>query len=169
MKVFLIAAVTADGYIGRDEKHTADWTSPEDKKLFVRLTKEAGVMVMGSRTFATIGRALPGRRTIVYTTHPENITQDGVEATTETPNDLVSRLASQGTNGVAVCGGASIYTLFMQAGVVDELYLTVEPKLFGAGVGLFSGKIEYDLTLLSADKLNEHAVLFHYAVNKTTS
>jgi dihydrofolate reductase len=51
MKVFLIAAVTADGFIGRDASHLADWTSPEDKKLFRKLTTEAGVVVMGSKTF----------------------------------------------------------------------------------------------------------------------
>ncbi|MEK7152944.1 MAG: dihydrofolate reductase, partial [Patescibacteria group bacterium] len=84
--------LTADGFIGRDASHLSDWTSPEDKKLFIRLTKEAGVMVMGSRTFATIGRALPGRKTIVYTSKPEDFVMEGVEATSETPADLVARL-----------------------------------------------------------------------------
>jgi dihydrofolate reductase len=61
MKVFVIAALSADGFIAQAEDHVADWTGTEDKKLFVQLTKEAGIMVMGSKTLATIGRALPGR------------------------------------------------------------------------------------------------------------
>lgn len=167
MKVFLIAAITADGFIGRGAYHTADWTSPEDKKLFVRLTKEAGVMVFGSRTFETIGRALPGRRTIVYTSQPSKITVEGVDATSETPTELVKRLEQEGAPGVAVCGGASIYTLFMQSGVVDELYITVEPLFFGQGLPLFSEKLETNLRLLETSKLNENAVLLHYAVQKS--
>ena len=166
MKVFLVAAITADGFIGRDSGHLADWTSPEDKKLFVRLTKQAGTMVMGSKTFATIGRALPGRKTIVYTGKPDEFNVEGVEATNESPIELVARLENEGIEALAVCGGASIYALFMNAGVVDELYLTIEPLLFGTGVPLFSDQLDCKLSLLELDKLNEHSVLLHYAVQK---
>src|SRR5262245_4335105 len=131
MKVFMIAAITADGFIGRSSGHSADWTGGADKKLFVGLTKEAGVMVMGSRTFATIGRALPGRRNIVYTSQPDKIQAGGVETTSEAPAELIKRLEGEGAAGLAVCGGATIYDLFIRAGVVDELYLTVVPVLFG--------------------------------------
>jgi dihydrofolate reductase len=166
MKVFLVAAITADGFIGRNAGHLADWTSREDKKLFVRLTKQAGTMVMGSKTFATIGRALPGRKTIVYTTRPDEFSVDGVEATDESPVELVARLENDGVKALAVCGGASIYALFMDAGVVDELYLTIEPLLFGTGVPLFSSELDCKLSLLDLEKLNEHSILLHYAVQK---
>jgi dihydrofolate reductase len=166
MKVFLVAAITADGFIGRNAGHLADWTSREDKKLFVRLTKQAGTMVMGSKTFATIGRALPGRKTIVYTTRPDEFSVDGVEATDESPVELVARLENDGVEALAVCGGASIYALFMDAGVVDELYLTIEPLLFGTGVPLFSSELDCKLSLLDLEKLNEHSILLHYAVQK---
>lgn len=166
MKVFLIAALTADGFIGRNASHLADWTSPEDKKLFVKLTKEAGVLVMGSRTFATIGRALPGRKIFVYTSKPEAFAAvDGVEATNEDPAALVARLQTDGTSGLAICGGASIYSLFMQSGVVDELYLTIEPVLFGTGVPLFGNEMETELALLDTRQLNDNTVLLHYSVD----
>lgn len=144
----------------------ADWTSREDKQLFVAKTKEAGTMVMGSKTFATIGRALPGRKTIVYTSRPDEFAAiDNVEATNESPAELIARLESQGVTSLAVCGGASIYSLFMQAGVVDELFLTVEPVVFGTGVPLFGTSLESSLTLLDCSKLNENTVLLHYSVN----
>jgi dihydrofolate reductase len=167
MKVFIIAAVTADGFIGRDANHLADWTSPEDKKLFTTLTKEAGVIVMGSRTFATIGRALPGRKTILYTTRPERFKVEGVETTNEAPKDLVKRLSGQGAPGLAICGGASVYSLFMQAGVVDELYITVEPVLFGTGITLFKDEMSTRLELLDIRKLNDNAIILHYAVKRS--
>ena len=166
MKVFIVAALTADGFIGRDSGHTADWTGTEDKKVFVRLTKEAGTMIMGSRTFATIGRALPGRRTIVYTSRPETINTDGVETTNEPPQELLARLKKEGAKAVAICGGASIYHLFMRAGVVDELYLTYVPILFGKGVNLLAEELDIRLKLLETTALADGSVLQHYAVEK---
>jgi dihydrofolate reductase len=166
MNVFLIAAVTADGFIGRHSAHNADWTSKEDKKLFVQLTKAAGVMVMGSRTFKTIGRALPERRMIVLTSQPDTITAEGVEVTSESPQELVQRLRAEGVQNLAVCGGAAVYAQFMEANLVDELYLTVEPLLFGTGVPLFASDLDVALTLLKTEKLNDNAVLLHYRVNK---
>lgn len=165
MKVFLIAALSADGFIGRNADHLADWTSPEDKKHFVALTKQAGVMVMGARTFATIGRALPGRRTIVYTNNPERITTTGIETTGEPPTELIARLACEGAAGVAICGGASIYSLFMRAKVIDELYLTIEPTLFGHGVPLFASHLDTALTLIDHQQANSKGtLLLHYRI-----
>lgn len=164
MRVFIIAAVSADGFIGRGPEHLADWTSKEDKQLFVRLTKEAGTMVMGSRTFDTIGRALPGRHTIVYTSRPENYQMEGVTATTEDPKALIKRLKAEGHSALAICGGAHIYDLFLQSGVVTELYLTLEPLLFGKGITLFKQAVEQPLTLKATEQLNANTVLLHYGL-----
>lgn len=166
MRVFLIAAVTADGYIARTSDHPADWTSAEDKKLFVELTKEAGVMVMGSHTYATIGKALPGRRSIVYTSKPELISAEGIETTSEEPAALLRRLHSEGASGVAIIGGAAIYDIFMRNGLIDEIYLTIEPLMFGKGLSLFSSELDVRLTLKELRNLNEQTILLHYAVSK---
>lgn len=166
MKVFLIAALSADGFIARSTNELANWTSAEDKKLFVQLTKEAGIMVMGSTTLDTIGKALPGRRTIVYTTRPDQITVDGVEITADEPSILLDKLAKQGAETVAICGGRSIYTLFMKSGLVDELYLTIEPTVFGEGISLFSEPIESKFELLDSKLLNPNVILLHYSVLK---
>lgn len=166
MNVFIIAATTADGFIGRDSGHTADWTGSEDKKTFVRLTKEAGVVVMGSRTFATIGHALPGRRTIVYTRDPAAITTAGIEATAEAPAALLTRLEQEGAQAVAICGGSSVYDLFMHARLVDELYLTVSPLLFGQGMPLFTHSLDIPLQLLDSTPLGDGSILLHYATTK---
>lgn len=165
MKVFIIAAMSANGFIARHrEDLSTDWTSKEDRKLFVQLTKQAGVMVMGGATYRTIGRPLPGRRNIVYSRSP--IDQEGVETTSETPAELVKRLASEGHTQLAVCGGAAIYDMFLQAGVVTELYLTIEPILFAAGIPLLKGGTDKDLQLLEYKQLNDNAILVHYEVKK---
>lgn len=164
MKVFLIAAITADGFIGRGSSHQADWTGKADKKVFVELTKAAGTIIMGSKTFATIGRALPGRRNIVYTSNPAKITAENVEATSEPPEELLARLEREGTRAVAICGGASIYSLFMDHRLADELYLTIVPVLFGQGLTLFSSELATNLELVETTDLEGGAILLHYKV-----
>ena len=166
MKVFIIAALTADGFIGRDSGHLSDWTGGEDKKLFVRLTKEAGTMIMGSKTLATIGRALPGRRTIVYTNHPENVPVEGVETTSEAPEALLKRLEQEGVSAVAICGGATIYDLFLHCGVVDEAYLTYIPHLFGTGIPLSVHPMDVKMELLESTPLSDGCVLCHYRIEQ---
>jgi dihydrofolate reductase len=169
MRVFIIAAMSADGLIGYDSSHRSlDWRSKEDARLFIQLTKEAGVIVMGSTTYNTfrIRRAPPGRRLLVYTSKPESIDGEGVEATSEEPRALVERLTHEGATALAVGGGATINKLFMDSGLVDEVYLTIEPVFFGRGVPLFSGEVRVALSLLESTKLSDNTMLLHYAVNK---
>lgn len=165
MKVFIIAAMSVDGFIGLTCDHAADWTSKEDKQLFVTLTKEAGVMVMGSNTFQTLGRGLPGRKTIVYS---RSMSLDGIEGDVEVsdlaPAELLKKLESEGYSSVAICGGAQIYGMYLRAGVVTDLYLTIEPLLFGSGIPLAADVKKTDLRLVEHRLLNEQSMLVHYAV-----
>lgn len=162
MRVFVLATLTADGFIARSEHELANWSSKADKQLFVELTKRAGVLVMGRHTYRTIGRALPGRRNIVYS--HETIRDAGVETTAEAPRQLIDRLAAEGHNELAVCGGRTIYDLFLRAGVVDELYLTVSPLLFGRGIPLASAPLDLSLKLLDYKTLDADTLLIHYEV-----
>ncbi|HEX9722559.1 MAG TPA: dihydrofolate reductase family protein [Candidatus Paceibacterota bacterium] len=163
MKVFLIAALTADGFIAKSSDHLASWTSKEDKKFFTEKTKEAGVIIMGLNTYKTIGRPLPDRLNIVYSKTEKDL--PGVEVTEEEPAKLIENLAKRGFKEIAVCGGATIYTMFMERGLIDTLYLTYEPVLFGHGMGLFTKTLDSKLELVSVQKLNgSSSVLCEYRV-----
>ncbi len=160
MNVFIIAAQTADGFIAENKDHPAIWTSKDDKKRFVELTKAAGVIVMGSRTFKTLPSPLKDRLNIVYTRNPENYAaQENVEATNIEPAELIKSLEEKGYTSVAICGGAEIYSLFMKSGVVSKLYLTIEPMLFGSGISLFSEPLKERL-ILKDSKILENGVIF---------
>lgn len=156
MHVFLIAAVTQDGFIaqGKDQKST-HWTSQEDFSFFTKRTKEAGLLVMGSTTYNTIGRPLKDRIIIIITNHPETIpnSQDisklphsftpGIVYTTNLePKKLVDLLTEKNYPELAICGGSSIYTLFMKSELVKTVYLTTETNItFGTGIPLFNESI----------------------------
>jgi dihydrofolate reductase len=167
MKVFIIAALSADGYIARDEKHgSLGWTGKEDKRRFVELTKRAGVVVMGSTTYATLQRPLKERVNIVYS---KSKIFEGAETTQKSPAELVAELEARGFKEVAICGGSHIYNLFMKAKVVDKLYLTIEPIVFGAGIRLFSEDMLFHLKLETCGQTEGGALLLEYSVDYTGS
>jgi dihydrofolate reductase len=143
--VTLIVATSKDGFIARTAEETSiGWTSKEDKKRFVALTKRARVMVMGRTTFETIGRALPERLTVVYTSRHLSVPE--IETTMLPPQELIKDLGNRGFTEIAICGGAKIYQTFLEAGLVDQIALTVEPVTFGAGIPLWPSIAELSST-----------------------
>ncbi len=165
IKVFLIAAITADGFIAKDTRHPALWTSKADKKRFIELTKRAGVVVMGSTTYRTLDRPLRERVNIVYSRKEKF---EGVEMTQDRPRELIKKLEERGFKEVAICGGSNIYTMFMKDGVVDTLYLTIEPIIFGKGIELFNEDLHYFLKLKNAQNSDSAgSVLLEYEVDYT--
>ncbi len=170
MHVFIIVVLTADGFIAEETNDISTrWTSKEDIRFFVKRTKEAGAMVMGSTTFQTIGKPLPGRKIYIYTRHPQDFAgydPAEIEAVSLDPAEMVKKAEADGYQELAICGGASIYTQFMNAGVVDTLYITYEPALFGQGVSLFTEPVQKKLQLVSTQSLSEQTTLVEYSVIK---
>ncbi len=166
IKVFIIAAVSADGFIAKDSQHSPMyWSSKADKKRFIELTKRAGVVVMGSSTYKTIGQPLKERVNIVYS---KNQTFDGVEVTQDSPIDLIKKLEERGFKEVAICGGSHIYTMFMKANIVDTVYLTIEPVVFGKGMTIFNEDLHYSLKLVSSQASESSgSLLLEYKVDYT--
>jgi dihydrofolate reductase len=61
-------------------------------------------------------------------------------------------------------GGSNINYLFAREGLIDEILVTFSPKIFGAGLSLFSDKIIMDLALLETGTLGTHTVFARYRV-----
>lgn len=173
MKVILLAAISANGKIAQATNQSSlEWTSKEDTAFFVEKTKEVGVVVMGQKTFETIGRPLKGRRLIVLTQdvslkekYPE--VNDGatrLEFVNASPTNLISRLESEGVQSIVIGGGSFVYSSFLREGLVQEVYLTVEPILFGNGVEFANGFKDIKLYLIETRLLGEQSVLLHFGV-----
>ena len=100
-EVTAVVAMTPRGVIGRDGD--MPWRLSSDLRRFKRLTM-GGVLIMGRRTYDSIGRPLPGRRTIVITRNPD-WSADGVERA----SDPADALRKAGNGPIFVVGGAEIY------------------------------------------------------------
>lgn len=101
MTVILIAAVGSNGVIGRD--NDLPWRIREDLQHFKALTL-GNTLVMGRKTYDSIGRPLPGRRTVVVTRQPD-WSVEGVEVA----HSLDDALKLADGNDLYVAGGGEIY------------------------------------------------------------
>jgi len=100
--ITLIVAVADSGVIGRD--NTLPWHLPEDLKRFKRLTMGKPI-VMGRRTFESIGKPLPGRENIVVT-RDTNYRREGVSVV----HDVDGALRACGNAPeIMVIGGAELF------------------------------------------------------------
>lgn len=119
-----LAAIVAAGdndVIGRD--NALPWHLPADLAHFRRVTMGKPIL-MGRKTYESIGRPLPGRSNIVITRDPAYAAA-GVQLVGSVPAalDLAERIALiDGSDELVVIGGAEIYALTMPA--VARLYLT---------------------------------------------
>jgi len=164
-------AITADGIIARHRMQNADWTSKADKKNFVAETKKHGVIIMGRTTYEAIGRPLPGRLNIVLTLDPKKYKAKQVDGLLEfvsaTPAQLIEQLKDRGYQSAMLGGGAKTNAIFLKAGLVDEIMLTIEPKIFGNGINFTESEdLDIELELLETKKLDDNVLQLHYKVKK---
>jgi dihydrofolate reductase len=104
--VTLIVAVADSGVIGRD--NTLPWHLPDDLKRFKRLTMGKPI-VMGRKTFESIGKPLPGRLNIVLT-RAANYHRDGITVVHDA--DAVLQAAGQAAE-IMIIGGSDVFRLFL--------------------------------------------------------
>ncbi|HBW73946.1 MAG TPA: dihydrofolate reductase [Candidatus Magasanikbacteria bacterium] len=169
MKAVLLMAITLDGKIAKHTTHPATWTSKADKKVFIEATKNAGVIIMGQTTYDTIGRPLPGRLNVVMNPEPDRTKNipDTLEFTNTQPSELLKELEARGFSTVIVGGGSTINGLFLSQGLLDEVWLTIEPRLFGEGLSLFRGAdVDISLQLIEVKKLDENVLQVKYKIIK---
>ncbi len=115
LEVALIAAMDEHRTIGRENKLL--WRLPEDMRHFRKMTK-GNPVVMGRKTFESIGKPLPGRRNIVLT-RDAGYRVDGIE----TVDSVEAALAmTADASRVCVIGGGAVYDAFLPH--ANAMYLT---------------------------------------------
>ena len=173
MKTILIFVSTLDGKITKwGDSHVKSWSSHQDQDYYKKIWNESQLIVMGSNTFN--GELLPSsnHQLIVMTGHPDrykSLKLSGqVEFTDESPLELTNRFKSKGYEQMLLVGGPHVATSFLKEQLIDELWLTFEPRIFGTG-GNFAidENLDINLRLMHCEKVNEQGTLItKYAVLK---
>lgn len=164
----MVMVATVNGKITRgDDPSIYSWTSKEDADFFFSLLNQHNLIVMGSATYkAARDKIKPEkeRLRIVLTRNPGKYSSETLpgklEFSNESPKELVERLEKSGYHTMLLVSGGRTNALFLQEDLVNELYLTVEPRLFGKGKPLMAdGDFFKNLKLQSIEKINEQGTL----------
>jgi len=168
MKLTLVLLQTLDGYIAKDLTDDLSWGSSDDKKFFKEISISKGTMIMGHNTYKSMPSfAFKDRYTLVFTRNPGELVQrDNVDFFEGSPQEALKYLEEKGKTQAVIAGGAEIYSMFLNSKLVDEIYVTIAPLIFGTGIKAYKLDSQLNLQLIESIKLNNQEVVLHYLVNK---
>ncbi|NTW27024.1 MAG: dihydrofolate reductase [Candidatus Moranbacteria bacterium] len=126
-KISIICAIAENRAIGKNNDLL--WHIKEDFKFFKEKTT-GHVIVMGQKTFESIGKPLPNRTTIVLSNDPTFNVEGVIVA--RTFDEVFVKAREIEKEEVFICGGGSVYA--QTIGMADKLYLTVVKGDFDADV-----------------------------------
>jgi len=165
MKVILYMAISTDGYIAKENDDT-NWVTDTDWGVFSKIVKDAGCIIMGRRTYEASGDAFPYncKLNIVLTSdkklHKET---SNTLFTSKKPRQVIKIAEDKGFKKVLIIGGGNLNASFLKEKLIDEIYLSVHPKILVKGIKIFEGEeMDVNLKLLSVKKLTEDLVQLHY-------
>ncbi len=174
MKITLIMVSSLDGKTTRgDSPDVRSWTSPEDHKHFINTRDKSSLIIMGRKTYEAGQKHLklsPNILRVVLTRSPDEFADRKVsgqlEFTSEKPTQLIHSLERRGYAAALLTGGSHVNTIFLKAHLIQEILLTVEPRILGTGNPIFGeNDLDMRLTLMESQTLNTNGtILLHYKV-----
>lgn len=145
MRVVLLAVQSLDGFITSRSKAGDAFASEADRSHFREVMGSCDACVMGRATYDLAKTRMrpegfPGLRRVIWTQNPQKWVAESIpgilEFTAESPLETAKRLKDDGRQRCAVLGGGQVNAAWLSAGLVDEVWLTIESKLFGQGIAL---------------------------------
>jgi dihydrofolate reductase len=171
MYIALIAKQSINGVLAKSSQDSLKWGSKADLDFFRQKTRELGVVILGSGTFANMPlAAFRGREAFILTSKPERYeeyTQENLHFVSQEPEELVNWLEQKGYTQAAVIGGGQVNQSFVRADLVREMFVTVVPQIFVGGINLVGNQPvesigESEWELVSSEFLTESEILLRY-------
>lgn len=170
----MVMVASLNGKTTKDSQPPALWASKEDQNYFISLFNTHQVFIMGRKTYELAKHQIkhkPGILRIIMTQNPDTFRDQSIpgqlEFTKEDPQELLKRLSKAGISDVILLGGAATNKSFIEAKLVDELWLTLEPEIFSKGNEIIDGlSAMVKFKLKSLEKLNpQGTMLLKYALS----
>jgi dihydrofolate reductase len=167
MNTILYVSLTANGYVVQPDEGY-----PIPKEIlanFRQVVQQTGNLINGRRTYelARAGGALDALSHVAFVVvSHEKLTAEGVEVVAS-PEAALQYLEHKGFRTALVGGGAGLDASFLSQGLVDEVYLNIEPSLTGAGLTIPATEGEHvALSLIETTRLSDSIVQLHYVVSR---
>lgn len=158
MKISIIVAMASNRVIGLNNK--MPWHLSADLKRFKKITLGFPVL-MGRKTFESIGRPLPGRTNIVLSRNAR-YSQEGCLVVNDIETAL--KIACQNAEIIFVIGGSALYETLLP--YADTLYITLINKVFDGDAFFPQIDFKYWTETSREDVDNDPDVLFSYSFLK---
>lgn len=168
MKVILYMAISTNGMIARSDDDTS-WISIAEWQSYSQAVQEAGYLIVGRRTYQILTNQpefeeLKDVR-LIAVSHEDFPLLLPHHAIARSPQDALSAFSD--ANEVIVAGGGILNAAFLADGLVDEMYLDVEPIALGQGIPIFAGAdFTQPLKLLGQKSITNDVIQLHYQVLK---
>ncbi|MBT5901318.1 MAG: hypothetical protein HOH58_04330 [Opitutaceae bacterium] len=172
----LIVAQSLDGFITRHDEPGVAWASKADQRWFGQALEEFDCQVMASGTYAIVREHLrskleDGRLRIVMTRRPQSYLADqqsgALEFSSQPALEILESLKNSDRTSCVLLGGATAHDAFLQAGLVDEIWVTIEPRLFGQGTPVIKKRQDQQLEMIDTQRLPESdSLVIRYRVKK---
>ena len=162
-------AISVNGMIANKEDDNTSWISEMEWNSYSSAVRNAGCLVVGRRTYH------------ILTKQPEFSEFKDVEVVavssknfpTLEKNHHVANSAKEALDKlkdfetVIIAGGGILNSSFLKEGLIDEIYLDIEPIALGKGINIFENKdFEVNLELLGTKQLSPNEIQLHYKVIK---
>ena len=159
-------AVSIDGRISLSSNHPPEWTSKEDWEFFQKSLSRIEAVVVGRNTYQSVAERLRKRNTFVLSSRPKTLTRRGTVTFVNPAKVHLPKLLER-YKSVAILGGGTVYRFMLEKKLLDEIFVTVEPLIFGRGKEMFVGGTRITrVNLLSVKRLNRTGtLLLHYQIN----
>ena len=154
MKVCIISAMDPKRSIGRD--NSLMWSIPKDMSFFRKITM-GNVVVMGRKTYESIGGSLKGRENVVLT-KDKTRKIDGV-VVLHSVDELLERYQNELERTIFIIGGAQIYRVILELSVVDEMYISHIKKEYPNADAFFPKFIKEEWTLKEIENYEEFFII----------
>lgn len=171
MKITMHPAISLDGFIAKLDGDSYSWVNQEDEKRYEEEVKRCGAVIAGRTTydqykedFYAYGKDV----TVFVCTNDKSQKDSGnVKFLNGSPNDIIQTIENLGFKELIVCGGGEINGILAEAGLVDEMVISIQSVILGEGIPLFgSKKPSLKLELLTVNQDIKGVVQNHYKVVK---
>lgn len=174
-QVSLVVVTSVDGKTTRGDNVSESswaWASGDDRQFFSSLRDDYDVIILGRATYEVQKPFLDLSSQllrVVMTSRPEafidQTVKNRLEFTDEGQIELLNRLKTEGHRKVLLVSGSSLNGPFLESGMVNDLYVTVEPRLFGSGKSLADKSLNLRLKLVNSEPLGtKGTILLHYEI-----
>ncbi len=167
MKVILYTGVSVDGFIAKEDGDS-DWVAEFDGEVFDRMVEWADVVMVGRRTFEQFeGEFYPLKGVLNVIVSKERSDRGDNWVCVSSPQAAVELARKRGFEKVLIAGGGELNGSFLRAGLVDEVVVSVIPKVIGKGVRVFEKfEDEVDLKLIESEVVEDKFVKMRCKVAK---